>query len=271
MQRIHCLGAASLAAIMAAHRRADSRPPPTTFVVTDGNCERNQRANIERPPNLCGVKAKDDIMRNGRRNFMVISGAGILAWPLLARPVFAQAASATRIHGTITGLAGGKIAVRTTGGEAVAIAFDAKTPVTAVGAATLADIKPGSFVGTAARTRPDGTMVALEVHIFPESLRGTGEGHRPMEQQDTTMTNGTVGADAANVSSVSGRTLTLKYAGGEKTVLVPPGTPIVTFEVGTQAMLTPGAHVSISATEAAGGDLSAVRITVGKPGVTPPL
>ena len=207
-------------------------------------------------------------MRHARRNLLAIGAAGLLAWPMLA---LAQSASTTRIHGTITALTSNKITVQMTGGDPVAIAFDPKTPITAVGAASLADIKPGSFIGTAAKTQADGTMVALEVHIFPESLRGQGEGHRLMEPQNTTMTNGTVGSDMANVSSVSGRTLTIKYAGGEKTVLVPPGVPVVTFEVGNQALLTPGAHVSVSASEAAGGALSALRITVGKPGVTPPL
>jgi hypothetical protein len=162
--------------------------------------------------------------------------------------------------------------VQTTGGQAVTIALDPKTPITAVTAAKLADITPGSFVGSAARPGPDGKLVALEVHIFPEKLRGTGEGHRAMDiGPQTTMTNGTVGSDIASVSGVSGRTLTVRYAGGEQTITVPAGVPVVLFDVGDQTLLTPGAHVSVSATEAADGTLHAARIAVGKAGATPPL
>jgi hypothetical protein len=211
-------------------------------------------------------------MRHGRRAILGIGAAAFLAGPLLAQPGFAQTASATRIHGTITALKGGTLAVQTTGGQAVTIAFDPKTPITSVTAASLADIKPGSFVGSAARPGADGTLVALEVHIFPEKLRGTGEGHRAMDiGPQTTMTNGTVGSDIANVSSVSGRTLTVKYAGGEQKITVPAGVPVVLFDIGDQTLLTPGAHVSVNATEAADGTLRAARITVGKAGVTPPL
>jgi hypothetical protein len=211
-------------------------------------------------------------MQHGRRTILAIGATAFLAWPLLTQPGFAQSASTTRIHGTITALKGDALAVQTTGGEAVTIAFDPKTPITAVSAASLNDIKPGSFVGSAARPGPDGTLVALEVHIFPEKLRGTGEGHRTMDiGPQTTMTNGTVGSDIANVSSVSGRTLTVKYAGGEQKITVPAGVPVVLFDVGDATLLTPGAHVSVSATEAADGTLRAARITVGKAGVTPPL
>jgi hypothetical protein len=211
-------------------------------------------------------------MRHARRTILAIGAAALLAWPLLTPPGFAQSPSTTRIHGTITALKGGALAVQTTGGEAVTIAFDPKTPIISVAAASLADIKPGSFVGSAARAGADGKLVALEVHIFPEKLRGTGEGHRAMDiGPQTTMTNGTVGSDIANVSSVSGRTITVRYAGGEQKITVPAGVPVVYFDVGDATLLTRGAHVSVTATEAADGTLGATRITVGKAGVTPPL
>jgi hypothetical protein len=210
-------------------------------------------------------------MQHGRRSILAIGAGGLAAWPLLSRPGFAQAPSTTRIHGTITGVKGNALAVRTNGGDAVTIGFNPSTPVVAVGAATLADIKPGSFVGSAARPRADGTLVALEVHIFSESMRGAGEGHRTMDGgTQTTMTNGTVGSDIADVAGVSGRSITITYADGDKTVLVPQGVPVVTFEIGNQAELVPGAHVSVSASQA-GDAFNAVRITVGKAGVTPPL
>jgi hypothetical protein len=197
-------------------------------------------------------------MRHARRTILAIGAAALLAWPLLTPPGFAQSPSTTRIHGTITALKGGALAVQTTGGEAVTIAFDPKTPIISVAAASLADIKPGSFVGSAARAG--------------EKLRGTGEGHRAMDiGPQTTMTNGTVGSDIANVSSVSGRTITVRYAGGEQKITVPAGVPVVYFDVGDATLLTRGAHVSVTATEAADGTLGATRITVGKAGVTPPL
>ncbi len=209
-------------------------------------------------------------MRQARRRFLALGAAGVLAGPLLAHRAAAQTASATRIRGTIAGVSANSIPVKV-GDDTVSIGFDAKTPIVGAAAATLADIKPGSFVGSAARTQPDGTMVAWEVHIFPESLRGTGEGHRPMDPHNT-MTNGTVGTDIASVSSVSGRTITINYAGGEKKILVPADVPVVTYDIGTTALLTPGAHVSVAATEPAGGGaLTATRITVGKAGVTPPI
>jgi hypothetical protein len=211
-------------------------------------------------------------VRHGRRSFLTIGTTALVAMPLAARPGFAQSASTTRIHGTINGLRNNALDVRTTGGDAVSIALDPKTPIVAVVAASLKDIKPGSFVGSAARPGPDGRLVALEVHIFPESLRGFGEGHRAMDiAPQASMTNGTVGSDIADVSSVSGRSITVKYAGGAQTILVPDGVPVVAYEIGDATLLTPGAHVSITASAAAGGALSAARITVGKDGVTPPI
>ncbi len=210
-------------------------------------------------------------MRHTRRNLLAVGAAGVLAAPMLARPAAAQAPTSTRIRGTIAALTANSISVKTKGGDTVPIGLDAKTPIVGVAAASLAAIKPGSFVGSAAKTQPDGSMVAWEVHIFPDSMRGFGEGHRPMDPQDT-MTNGTVGADMASVGSVSGRTITINYAGGQKKILVPDGVPVVSYEIGTRALLVPGAHVSIMATEPAGGGaLTAARITVGKSGVTPPI
>jgi len=210
-------------------------------------------------------------MRQTRRHLLALGAAGALAVPLLARRAAAQAPASTRIRGTIAGLTADSISVKTAGGDTVAIAFNARTPIVGVAAATLADVKPGSFVGSAAKTQPDGTMVAWEVHIFPESLRGTGEGHRPMDPQNT-MTNGTVGADMASVGGVTGRTSSINDAGGQKKILVPDGVPVVTYELGSRALLVPGAHVSVTATEPAGGGaLTATRLTVGKAGVTPPI
>lgn len=272
MQRIHTLGPASLAALMAAQRHTD-RPsgPAIPGDVTDGNGRTKMQANGALRPNLCPTRTEDHPMRQTRRHLLALGAAGVLATPLLARRAAAQTATSTRIRGAIAAVTADSISVKTNAGDTVAIGIDAKTPIVGVSAATLADIKPGSFVGSAAKTQPDGTMVAWEVHIFPESLRGTGEGHRPMDPQNT-MTNGTVGADMASVGGVSGRTITINYAGGQKKILVPDGVPIVTYDLGTRALLVPGAHISVMATEpAGGGPLTATRLTVGKAGVTPPI
>ena len=116
--------------------------------------------------------------------------------------------------------------------------------------------------------QPDGTQRALEIHVFPESMRGTGEGHRPFDlQPQSTMTNGTVGS----VTGTIGRTLTVTYQGGEKTIVVPPDTPIVAFEPGTRAMLAAGAHIILIGTRAEDGVITATRILVGKDGLIPPM
>jgi hypothetical protein len=141
--------------------------------------------------------------------------------------------------------------------------------VTGVTRASLGDIGPGTFLGTAARAQPDGSLRALEVHIFPESMRGTGEGHRPMEAPGTTMTNATVDA---LVQRVDGPLLTLKHKDGVTLVLVPPDVPIVRFGPGDPSLLVPGASILVSrAVRAADGTVSASRLSVGMNGTRLPM
>ena len=126
--------------------------------------------------------------------------------------------------------------------------------IVAVARATLADVKPGSYVGIAALPRPDGTQLALEVLIFPEAMRGAGEGHRPWDlMPESTMTNATV---AEVVSEVSGPVLTLKYKDGDKSITVPPEAPIVTFVPADRSDIKPGVGVFTSVTKAADGTAS---------------
>jgi hypothetical protein len=116
--------------------------------------------------------------------------------------------------------------------------------------------------------QPGGTLRALEVHVMPESMRGVGEGHRPFDlQPQSTMTNGTVGTVTGN----SDRTLTISYAGGEKTVAVAANTPVVTYEPGSPALLVPGAHIILFGNQAPDGKVTATRISVGKDGLVPPM
>ena len=153
----------------------------------------------------------------------------------------------------------------------------------------MAQIVPGAFIGTTAVARPDGMLSALEVPIFPESMRGTGEGHRPMDTPGSTMTNATVSAVGApkagarpgttmtNATVAQGARgepelrLTLTYQGGEQVVIVPANTPIVMIEPADRTLLTPGAHVVVYATRQADGTLSGERIAIGKNGFTPPM
>jgi hypothetical protein len=136
----------------------------------------------------------------------------------------------------------------------------------------LSDIKRGSFIGTAAMPQADGTQKALEVVVFPEAARGTGEGHRPWDLlPQSTMTNATVADLAAAPKSVrGGQQLRLTYKGGEKTVIVPPDVPVVTFRPGTDALLVPGAHVLVNAQEK-NGTPTALRVTAGRNGFAPPM
>jgi hypothetical protein len=172
------------------------------------------------------------------------------------------------LRGTIVSLEGSLLRVTTPAGAEVVTLVP---PLTVTGAtqASLADIGPGTFLGTAARAQPDGTFRALEVHIFDESMRGTGEGHRPMDAPDTTMTNAAVDA---LVQRTDGPLLTLKHKDGVTQVLVPPDAPIVRFAPGDPALLVPGASVVVSrAVRAADGHLSASRLTVGVNGTRLPM
>lgn len=144
-------------------------------------------------------------------------------------------------------------------------------PLVVIGAtrASLGDIRPGTFIGTAARAQPDGTFRALEVRIFDESMRGTGEGHRPMDAPGTTMTNASVDA---LVQRADGPLLTLKHKDGVTQVRVPPEAPIVRYAPGDTSLLIPGASIVVfRATRAADGTLSASRLTVGVDGTRLPM
>jgi len=188
--------------------------------------------------------------------------------PHLAQATGTPAARSTTIRGTILGIEGDHLRVETPGG-AETVTLDSPLTVTGATRASLADIGPGTFLGTAARAQADGTFRALEVHIFDESMRGTGEGHRPMDAPGTTMTNAAV--DAV-VQRTDGPLLTLKHKDGVTQVLVPPDTPIVRFAPGDPGLLVPGASVAVfRAVQMADGALHASRLTVGVNGTRLPM
>jgi len=187
---------------------------------------------------------------------------------LLCVQSFAQPA-ARRVRGEVTAIDGLKLQVLTRNGEAIAIDLDDKYTVTGIAKIDLASIKRGSYVGTATMPQPDGTERALEVLVFPESGRGSGEGHYPWDlQPGSMMTNATV---AQIVAVGKDRRMTLKYKDGETVVFVPRNVPIVTFEPADRAMLKTGAHLMLSATPRPDGSLTAARVFVGKDGIVPPM
>jgi hypothetical protein len=201
----------------------------------------------------------------------MIGTRGVLTVVLLTAfasvSVWAQQPQAMRIRGTIEKLDGNTLSVKSRDGAEMQVKLTDDARVVDVVNASLSDIKEGVFVGSAAMPQADGSQKALEVHIFPESMRGTGEGHRPYTIPNSTMTNGTVGA---TVASVEGSTVTLKYKEGEKKIIVGPGIPIVRYEIGNKSDLKAGAAFTIlSAEKKPDGTLETARVNVGRDGVVP--
>jgi hypothetical protein len=153
------------------------------------------------------------------------------------------------------------------GGELIELALPPNLVLNEVYAIHLSEIKAGSFIGVGAMPQIDGVQRAIAVTVFPEAMRGTGEGHRPFDfMPQSTMTNATV-ADVA--AAPNGRKLLVHYKDGEQTVFVPPGAPVVTFKPADRSLLTPGASVSLSA-QTVDGQPTALRINVGRNGVSVP-
>ena len=193
-------------------------------------------------------------------------GAGVVAVVAVCF-AWAQQPQSVRVRGTIEKVDGNLLVVKSRDDTDLHITLTNNVQVIGVVKASLDEIKPNSFIGSAAMPQADGSQKALEVHIFAESQRGTGEGHRPFTLPNSTMTNGTVGE---TVTGVEGRTLTVKYAGGEKKIVVSPGVPIVRYEVGDRSELKPGAAITIpAAVKKPDGTLEAARINVGRGGLVP--
>ena len=213
--------------------------------------------------------------------------ACLLSIALLAGGEFALAQAQTqKIVGDIVSVDGLRLEVKITGGRDVSVKLADNFRLSARSAADATKLAPGAYVGATAVPQLDGTLLAREVHVFPESMRGTGEGHRAMDAEPgSTMTNATIAsvrargepmrsttnATVAEVSGAAdGRALTLAYKGGEKVVVVPENVPIVMVEPAERSLLVPGAHVIIYATAQPDGTLAAERLTVGKNGFEPP-
>ena len=215
-------------------------------------------------------------MKHNLTGMIVIAG-------LLAGAAQAQT---QKIAGDVVKVDGATLEVKSTAGQVVDVKLADNARLSVRSPADAGMLAPGAFVGTTAVLQPDGTLLAREVHIFPESMRGTGEGHRPMDNEPgSTMTNATVAsvggaaqrntmtnATVADVAGTAGeRRLKLTYKGGEKTVVVPENTPLVMIEPADRSLLTPGTHVIVYGATQADGRLAAERVSIGKNGFVPPL
>lgn len=202
---------------------------------------------------------------------MLKPAASATAFLLMSSIAIAQQTSdAVRVRGTIESKDHQTLNVKARSGETLKVKLADNAPVRAVVKAPLSDIQPGSFVGITAMPQPDGTQKAVEIHVFPEAMRGTGEGHRPWDlMPNSTMTNATV---ATEVASNNGKTLVLKYRDGQKTFEVPPNVTVVTFAPASDADLKPGEKVfSATASKLPDGTIVASNITVGRNGLNPPM
>ena len=195
--------------------------------------------------------------------------AATLLAGLSAVPAMAQTAPPTRVRGTIESLNGNLLTVKSRTGDMVEILVADTVTVVAVKKIKLSAIGPNSYIGTATRTAADGKMTAIEVLVFPEAMRGAGEGHYAWDlEPGSMMTNGTVNGA---VTAAAGRELTVGYKDGSKTIFVPPNAPVVTFEPAARADVKAGVPVFLAATKNADGKWTAARLTIGKDGVAPPM
>jgi hypothetical protein len=199
-------------------------------------------------------------------------GGALAAVALLGIAVLSpvQAAENVRVRGTVVGLEGSTLTVKTREGPNAMLMLKPGWKMTGVAKASVEDIKPGDFVGIASLPTAAGGDGAVEVLVFPPAMKGTGEGSYPWDlKPKSTMTNATV---TNAVKGVEGRTLDLSYSGGgEKKISIPDGTPIVTFGPATEADLKPGATVFVPAQRGDDGALAAGFVVVGTNGVSPPM
>jgi len=235
------------------------------------------RAHVER--------VEETSVKHSVRNYLIFATAGIFALSVAAL----AASPLMNVRGTIAQVDGNTIDIKERDGGAAKIRLADNAKIVSVAKASLSDIKPGSFIGTAATPGTDGKLQAIEVHIFPESMRGTGEGNRAWDltpkssmtngtaAPKSSMTNGTV-AQKSNkvennkVNSVEGNDVTVNFNGGTKTVTVTSDTKVVTLVPGDRSELKPNAKIFIpAATRTPDGALEANRVTVGKDGIPPPM
>ena len=180
-----------------------------------------------------------------------------------------QSPTPTRVRGTIESVDGDVLSVKSRSGEDVKLRMTGDMRVVGIIKISLSDIKLGSFIGTTTVPGPDGSQNAVEVHVFPEDMRGTGEGTRPYDlRPNSTMTNATV---AETLAGNDGQTLMIKYKDGEKKVVVAPDTPVVTYVPADKSDLKRGARIIAFVKQLPDGSFETNRISVGRDGLTPPM
>jgi hypothetical protein len=181
----------------------------------------------------------------------------------------AQQTSPSRVRGTIESVDGATLMVKSRSGEDVKLAMTGDIKVVGIVKIALSEIKVGSFIGTTTVPGADGSNNAVEVHVFPEDMRGTGEGSRPYDlKPNSSMTNATV---AESVVGNDGHTLMVKYKDGEKKVIVSPDTPVVTYVPADKSDLKAGAKVIAFMKKLPDGSFETNRVSVGRDGLTPPM
>jgi hypothetical protein len=193
-------------------------------------------------------------------------GAAGIALVFATTAAWAQQPQTQRLRGTVEKIEGDTVSVKQRDGAVATLTLASNVQVVGVAKATAADIKEGSYIGSGAIPQADGSQKAVEVHIFADVQRGTGEGHRPWNgAPDGTMTNGEVGSA---VSGVEGPVITVKYKGGEKKIVVGPSTPIVKYIVSDKSELKQGSSINITnAVKKTDGTFEAARIQVGRDGL----
>jgi hypothetical protein len=194
----------------------------------------------------------------------------VLSFALVCIALPASAQETVRIRGTIESIDGPVYMVKNRDGTELKLTMTDNPLYVAIVKSTMADIKPGMFVGSTGMTQPDGSQKAIGVHIFPESMRGTGEGHYDWDlKPNTKMTNANV---EQTVAGVDGPLLSVKYKDGEKKLQVTPETVVVTYVIGDKSDLKPGTKIFVAAgKKQPDGSVQAPRITYGKDGLTPPM
>jgi hypothetical protein len=194
---------------------------------------------------------------------------GLAALIVLSTAAVAQNAPPTRVRGEVAGLDGNMLIVKSRFGDPVMIKLADNWAAVLVTPIAESSIKKGAFVGIAAKPQKDGSLTAVEVLVFPEALRGTGEGHYPWDlQPESSMTNANI--DAAVVKG-GAKTLKLSYKGGRQDIVVSKEAAIVTLGPGDRSLIVPGAFVVVTANKGTDGMLTAARVAVGKDGAQPPM
>jgi hypothetical protein len=207
-------------------------------------------------------------MHDMTRRLIGVAAFGLF---LSASASFAQQPQTVRVRGTVEAADGPMITVKSRDGQtSYKVKLTDNAAVRGIVKAALSDIKANSFIGVTGMPQADGSQKAVEIHIFPEPMRGTGEGHRPWDLvPNSTMTNATV---AQMVKGVAGDEIMLKYKDGEKKIVVAPDTVIVTYLPGDKSELKPGAKIFIAAANKKDdGTLEAAAVSVGRDGITPPM